>query len=69
MTPKTNAEYVACSDHCPYCNSEHLQGKDFTVEGAWAFQEVGCNDCNGSWYDEYQLTGYVAINTPPEKPE
>ncbi len=49
--------------HCPYCGSENIEGQSIDIDGDTAEQEVGCNDCNKSWYDKYRLTGVWVPST------
>lgn len=41
--------------HCPNCLSDDIEGGSMTVSGNLAHQEVGCNECNAEWVDEYRL--------------
>lgn len=40
---------------CPYCLSEDITGNSIDIDGSTATQEVGCNMCNATWQDVYQL--------------
>lgn len=66
--PLTDEQYVKKAKKggccCPFCGSDNLDGEGVDVGKASATQEVTCQDCNASWYDEYQLTGYTVINGP-----
>jgi hypothetical protein len=50
---------------CPYCGSENLEGEGVNIDGDTAEQEVGCNDCNRSWYDKYSLIGVWVPSIEP----
>lgn len=59
----TNEQYVECGgQNCPFCGSTDLTGDSIHVEAGKAFQEMGCNECDRSWQDEYKLTGYSDEN-------
>lgn len=45
---------------CPCCGSDDISGNEWNADAGYATQEVGCNNCNAEWLDEYTLTG-VAI--------
>lgn len=42
--------------HCPNCLSDEIEGGGITVSDNLAHQEVGCNECNAEWVDEYRLS-------------
>jgi len=43
---------------CPFCGGDDVEGGPFTAEAGTAFQELSCNDCDHTWADLYELTGY-----------
>ena len=45
--------------HCPYCDSDNIEGGQVDVEGNRAFQAVRCLACDRHWEDEYVLSGIV----------
>lgn len=47
---------------CPFCGSEDVVGEGVEVNKASASQEVSCSNCDKTWYDEYELTGFREIN-------
>ena len=56
LTPE---EYIAKGGECcPACGSNNVTGFDIDFIGSTIHQVVMCNDCNGSWVDEYTLSGY-----------
>lgn len=58
--PLTSEEYVAKKGLvCPHCQGEHIDGKQLSVEGGQAFQDVSCNDCDAEWTDIYDLKGWM----------
>lgn len=57
----SDAEYVekgGCT--CPFCGSDDIEGGPFNADAGYATQEVSCNECDRSWEDQYNLTGYIA---------
>lgn len=63
MKPLTNKEYVASNgSKCPFCGHTYITGGPVDIDGGTACQEITCQECHRSWYDEYQLTGYVEID-------
>lgn len=57
----SDAEYVekgGCT--CPFCGSDDIEGGSTNVDAGYATQEVSCNECDRSWEDQYNLTGYIA---------
>jgi transposase-like protein len=69
--PLTDAQYVKKTKKddcvCPFCGSDNLDGEGVDVQKGGAQQEVTCQDCCASWYDNYVLTGYTVINGPEPK--
>lgn len=63
--PLTDAQYVKKGGNCcPFCRSTNIEGDGVDVKEGGSSQEVTCQNCNASWYDEYNLTGYSVINEP-----
>lgn len=63
----TSDQYVQRQGlHCPFCESTDFSGGDFEVALTKATQKVECNECGGTWYDEYTLTGYSPDEDPQE---
>jgi len=57
---KTDKEYVNDSgQHCPNCDSAEIEGGNIEVDGQCAWQPVTCNECNSTWNDTFQLTGFA----------
>ena len=44
--------------HCPYCNSENIEGQHVEITDSGAEQEICCLDCDKEWFDFYKLAGY-----------
>lgn len=60
--PKSDFQYVQTPYHCPFCNSDAIEGiKSVDVDGTSATQEITCANCGKSWYDLYKLIGYEEI--------
>lgn len=58
--PISPAAYAAGGGiRCPFCGSRNIRGEHIEVEGGKAYQEVGCDDCDKSWLDEYKLVGWI----------
>ena len=49
---------------CPYCGCPDLEGYEINVEGKYAFQEMGCCNCDASWSDVRVLVGLNPIEPP-----
>lgn len=63
--PLSEKEYVKRGDNCcPFCGFDQVEGGGVDVNEDEASQEVTCQRCLASWYDEYKLTGYTVINEP-----
>jgi len=43
--------------NCPCCGSENFSGSEWNADAGYATQEMGCDDCNATWDDVYDLTG------------
>ena len=55
MTPEMAANYITNGgENCPFCNEEGLTGESFDVEGKFAAQEMGCDNCNQAWIDGWR---------------
>jgi hypothetical protein len=56
----SDQEYVkAGGNKCPHCGSGQVSADSgVEVEGATAWQEVGCGDCQETWHDVYKLIGW-----------
>ena len=63
--PMTDKEYVEQEGmHCPFCGSNRVEGTGcINADGAGALGPVTCADCEKSWYDCYDLTGYIDRDT------
>lgn len=64
---KTTAEYIAASSDCPRCNSSDINAGSLDVDCGSCGQEVNCEACGLSWWDEYTLTGYTVKHAPEWK--
>lgn len=61
MSRMTNDEYKNNGGtKCPFCQSENIEGGQFTVDAGIATQPMGCTDCESEWDDQYSLVGYTA---------
>lgn len=61
---KSQKKYLKKPNHCPFCNSDYVQGESVNIDDNGAHQEVNCMDCNGSWHDNYRLISYTVNKTP-----
>ena len=41
--------------YCPDCKSEDISTREWDDEGH--YRRVCCNDCNYSWYEQFQIVG------------
>lgn len=59
--------------HCPCCGSDNISGNEWNADAGHATQEVGCDNCNAQWLDEYTLTGVIVQDggdgTPGDSPD
>jgi hypothetical protein len=56
-------EYIrGGGQHCPYCNSEEIEGGPFQCEAGVCWQEVTCLQCEERWHDIYQLADIHALS-------
>lgn len=58
LTQSDIDRYVASPNHCPYCESDQIEGRDRDVEDGVATQEIACLDCDAGWKDVYRLIGF-----------
>lgn len=60
MKEMTQKQYVQKKGaHCPFCNSENIEGQQVEINDAGAEQEICCLDCDKEWVDFYKLAGYI----------
>ena len=60
MKLMTQKQYVQKKGtHCPYCNSENIQGQHVEITDAFPEQEIICLDCDKEWVDFHKLAGYI----------
>lgn len=60
MALLTDAEYVEKSGQCcPFCQSENISVNG-TFDPESGTIEAECDDCDGTWFDYYQLAGWIA---------
>jgi transcription elongation factor Elf1 len=45
--------------HCPYCDSESVEGGQLDVDGNHVSQPVACLACHKEWEDVYVLSDIV----------
>ncbi len=55
---KSQREYIQDSSSCPCCDDGNVEGGFVEIDGAGAFQNVGCMNCGFSWTDNYKLIGF-----------
>lgn len=58
MKQRTDAEYIDRPNHCPFCDTDQLEGDGVEIDGRNAYQEIRCLKCDKSWTDYYVLIGY-----------
>jgi transposase-like protein len=61
MDEKQKADYLKSSNHCPYCNLDHIVGQEFSTDSFT--QTIECLDCGRQWLDVYTLTDVEPIET------
>lgn len=60
--PMTDGEYILHGGtHCPFCDSEDIEGGPVEVDAGCATQEIDCHTCGKSWNDQYKLVGYAEV--------
>ncbi|MDO7085533.1 hypothetical protein WNY51_18100 [Pseudocolwellia sp. AS88] len=64
----THSAYINQPNHYPNkaCRSTDIDGESISVEGAYAVQDVSCNECGTQWKDTFKLTGFVVTELPSE---
>lgn len=61
---KTQQEHIdAKGNHCPFCNSDEIEGGSFTVDNGKVFQPTYCLNCDKGWENEYTLSDYSTEDT------
>ena len=58
MKQRTDAQYIDRPNHCPFCDSDDIEGDGIEIEAFNAYQDIHCLKCVKSWTDYYVLTGY-----------
>lgn len=57
----SSEEYVKLEgSRCPRCFSDQIEGSSWEVDTTTATQDLICNSCGASWYEQYKLVGYDA---------
>jgi len=57
--PRSNEEYVASPDECPFCGSANITAPgDHAIEGSCLFSQCTCLSCEKEWDETYHLVGY-----------
>lgn len=69
MSIMTRQEYVeALGKNCPYCGSDMLKLGEYTdasnSRGSLLFLEVTCCGCEEKWWEKYELSTIVPVDTP-----
>lgn len=56
-----NEAYIKSPNKCPLkeCRSDDITGSSVEIDGAFATQEVTCNECGAEWEDTYQLASFT----------
>lgn len=63
---KTVEEYLKHYSHCPHCDGEYIEeASTVGLNDNKASQEMMCNTCGAHWIDEYTLSNYTMLSTPP----
>ena len=58
LTQKAIDDYLASPYHCPYCNSENIEGGDLDWDEPLG-QSVSCSKCGKSWTDILKVVGII----------
>jgi len=66
---KTTKEYLARPGHCPWCDSDRIEGQSVDIDNRYAYQQVSCLKCAAAWIDAYELIDFTLTQTPPAGPE
>jgi hypothetical protein len=57
--PMTDEQYLEQGgSKCPFCGSEHIDGARLHSDYNYPWCNVVCEDCEETWTDHYELTGY-----------
>jgi predicted transcriptional regulator len=63
--PMSDAQYVARKGtRCPVCGSDHIESESVEADGKDGWANVRCRECDASWSDSWQMTGYFDLQTP-----
>tara|TARA_Y100000034_G_C6646851_1_gene282998 strand:- start:303 stop:512 length:210 start_codon:yes stop_codon:yes gene_type:complete len=49
---------------CPFCGSENIEAGPLEADGMVAWSSVGCDDCEKTWQDEYNLVNVEMFEYP-----
>lgn len=55
LTKKGKKRYLKEPSLCPFCGEGNIEGDQLEVDGAYAWQQVHCTDCQATWNDIYKL--------------
>lgn len=64
LTQKQIEKYIAGGgNHCPFCNSQDIEGHFVEIDSRGAAQLVSCNACGERWTDIYSLVRIETENS------
>lgn len=63
LTDADIRRYLKSPAHCPFCESQDIEGGRIEVDDGGAYQSITCNDCESEWDDAYELDRIVIDGT------
>lgn len=52
---------------CPHCKKTNISADSPEIDGDIVWVNVSCANCEATWTDIYELTGYDNLETPIEE--
>jgi hypothetical protein len=56
MKARARSAYLKHPHHCPYCETEQIEGGNLNTGDCHVWQEIKCLKCGKEWIDVYSLT-------------
>jgi transcription elongation factor Elf1 len=64
---KQAQNYLDAPNHCPFCNSDNIEGHEVEICDGIATQYITCKECGAAWTDIYKLINMSIDQEPTNK--
>lgn len=64
LTLEQWAAYKADFTRCLFCGNADIDGGSWEFYGGGPSQKITCNNCGGTWFDDYKFIGVSGIELP-----